>query len=139
MSATSWKDWDRKAFKSRNRPLLKLNRSQLEEAVQGYDRILAISTDIRRRAGLPPIEDGPTIKAARIKLAEAPVKSRRAKKVLAPRDMVADLAKRRRKAEKERETVDKAIAELVRDKILPVSVVAAELGVSRQRVYQLAD
>lgn len=58
-----------KAFRDRNRPYDKMTRSQLETALASRDRIAAISAEIRARHGLPPVPEGPTITAARARLA----------------------------------------------------------------------
>jgi hypothetical protein len=65
--------------------MVKLPRAELAAAVGAYDRILAISTEIREPLGLAPVGDGQTIGAARARLAafkqpRAKVKVKKAKR-----------------------------------------------------------
>lgn len=59
-----------KANRDRNRPLSKMPRAQLMQALEARDRIAAISTEIRERHGLPPVSEGETCQGARRRLAE---------------------------------------------------------------------
>jgi hypothetical protein len=58
-----------KAGRDRNRPLSKLPRAGLAQAIATSDRIRAISTEIRTRHGLAPVGDGQVISGARARLA----------------------------------------------------------------------
>jgi hypothetical protein len=62
-------EYTSKARRARNRPMAKLPRAELAAAVGAYDRVLVVSTEIRGRHGLAPLDDGQSIGAARARLA----------------------------------------------------------------------
>ena len=120
----------RRERKRRNRA--PKSREELEHALAGHDRMLAVSTEIRSRHGKGPLDDNSIIRGYRAKLEALgrPVERKAA-------DPLADIAKRRRQLEHERTVLEYAVRE-AKLAGLPVSKIAKAMGVSRQRVYQLA-
>ena len=123
-----------KENRDRNRPMAKkMPKAQLADALAASDRIFEVSCEIRGRAGLKPLERSRTYVEARARLG-AP----KAVKVLGPAETLAELAKRRSKLDRDRDALDRDIRELAASKTVGASMIARALGISRQRVYQLA-
>lgn len=130
------------------RPQMPKTRERLESALESHDRIQALSDAIREREGLPPVPENGIVTAWRQMLAALPEKKAKRKAVpkrqeaLTPAAQVRELAKRRRDLEREREAVDAETRRLVElaqsERSLSVSGIADALGLSRQRLYQLA-
>lgn len=116
-------------WRARNRPVLKQSRAGLATALDAHSRIHAVSTEIRARHGLGALDDGQTVRGWRVKLAGS-----------APLAVVSldDLAKRRAKIKRDEAKLDRDLRELIASKTVPAVRIAEALGVSRQRVYQLA-
>jgi hypothetical protein len=113
----------------------------MQSALVAHDRILAISTEIRKRHGLEPLGDSQAVKLWRAKVDAAPALRKASAKRqadLSGPDWVADVARRRRKIDAERLALDAEIKAMVERKAIPVSRIASALGISRQRIYQLA-
>jgi hypothetical protein len=127
----------------REPPTVKQAKAKVEAALAAHDRIQAESDAIRQRHGLPPVPENTIVRAWRAKLATAKLKAAKrepAAKVepSSPLELVADLAERRAKLKREGEQLDRELRELVASRAVPVSRLALALGISRQRVYQLA-
>ncbi len=138
--------WQLKANRDRNRSMAKMPADQLEQALAAHDRIQAISDEIRGRHGLPIVPESPGIMAARGRLvqlrAKAPkVKRSKARTVkaaeLPPSERLQAVTRRRVQLRRELAESDREVVELRDSKAVPVSKIAAKLGVSRQAVYQL--
>lgn len=135
-------EYTSQAWRNRNRSMPKMTRDRLSSAVDAYDRILAVSTEIRSRHGLAPVAEGQSISGARARLAKMSVrKGRKAPSLdqslgLTPLERLAAVAKDRAALDRERERIDAEIKSLVGQ--VPATRIAAALGISRQRVYQLA-
>jgi hypothetical protein len=134
--------------KRRNRP--PKTREELEHALAVHERSLAAANEVRSRLGMDPLAENQSVKGWRAKLAALPEPKRKAKRAapkaqapLTPSQRVAALARRRRELEREREAVETEVRELVSlaqsEKGITVSAVASALGLSRQRLYQLAS
>lgn len=121
------------ANRDRNRPMAKMTKVQLADALAAHDRIMAESCEIRRRAGLPVLEENEIVKAARARMGAGKVP-----KVLSPSEQLADLVRRRQKLDRVREQFDADLRALAQSKSIPAAMIARGLGVSRQRIYQLA-
>lgn len=145
--------WQSPAWRYRNRPMLKMDRAQLESAFEVRDRIQAESDAIRSRAGLPLVPESPYTMRARARLAElvakdegkATRKPSRATSAAAassgsPRDALTPdaLEAWRRKHEREGEEIRTAAVAMFRDRVAGATRIGKALGVKRQRVYQLA-
>jgi hypothetical protein len=118
-------------------------RAQLESALDASARILAISAEIRERSGLQPLAPSLSVRLWSDRLRNmAPAKVRKVaakhQVSLTPDKAVADIARRRKALDRERMQLDREIAALVETKAVKVSRIAQALGISRQRVYQLA-
>lgn len=111
-------------------------RKDLERALAASERIMRISTQIRERHGLEPLEDNRIVTQWRAALAathnERGLSSR-----------VEELAKRRAKLERDQKALSRDLRELVAlakaSRGVSVTEVARGLGISRQRVYQLSS
>lgn len=138
--------WLLKKNRDRNKPMSKMGREQLAQAIAASDRIGAISAEIRARHGLPPVPDSSPLAAARVRLAELIAKdaakgTRKAKppaRERTPAEMADELAKRKRAWKREGEELDREIAALAASGDVGATLLGRKLGVSRQRVYQLA-
>lgn len=143
--------WQLKANRDRNKPMAKMNREQLEGVIAAADRIRAESDAIRARYDLPPVADSAPMREARERLALLIAKdaekatkrrpSRAAKapeRVLTPAERADELAARKRAWKREGEALDREIAEFAASGDLGATALGRTLGVSRQRVYQLA-
>lgn len=137
-------DWRR-----RNKPLGKQSADDIRAWLEAphRKRIREESDAIRARKGLEPVPDNEIVCGARSRLAELEAKpsKRKAaapKRELTPAERVSAAAKRRRELEREREALDAEIRELVAlaqsDPSISVSGIARSLGLSRQRLYQVA-
>ena len=123
----------------RKPPTVKQGRARIEAAIAGHDRIQAESDAIRQRHGLPPVPENTVVTSWREKLAASPKAKAAKAEASSPLEQVADLAERRAKLKREGERLDRELRELVASRAVPVSRLALALGVSRQRVYQLAE
>lgn len=121
-----------KANRDRNKPMAKMSKAQLAEALAAHDRIKEASTAIRRRAGLDPVADNQLIEASRERMGAA-----KAPKLLTPSEQLAELVKRRQKLDRDREKYDADLRELIGSRKVAVSMIARALGLSRQRCYQM--
>lgn len=141
-------NWRSPAWRARNKPMAKMGREQLERALASHDRIQAISDEIRARHGLEPVPENQIIQAARERMAllatrEAGKRTRKpsratSREKLTSAELAADLAKRKRAWKRDGEALDAEIAALAASGDLGATRLARALGVSRQRVYQLA-
>ncbi|MBS1863029.1 MAG: hypothetical protein JSS68_15110 [Actinobacteria bacterium] len=122
-----------KGQRERNRPMRRMNRAQLTNALAAHDRIQAISDEIRRRHGLAPVPENVIVREARARLAAF-----KAPRVLSPSEALAELVKRRQKLDREREAFDADLLALIRSGEVPKAMIARAMGITRQRVYQLA-
>jgi hypothetical protein len=121
--------WTSGEWRGRNKPIMRQSRAGVESALDAHDRIRRVSTEIRERHSLSALEDGLTVRAWRVKLAgSAPLAS----------ISLDDLAKRRAKIKRDEAKLDRDLRELVASRTVPAVRIAEALGVSRQRVYQLA-
>lgn len=123
-----------KVNRDRNRPMAKMNKGQLADALAAHDRVMALSCEIRERSGLAPLDDNQLISEARARMSrsKAPV-------VLQGADALADLVRRRRRLERDREAFDNDLARLVGSGEVAMSMIARSMGVSRQRIYQIRE
>jgi hypothetical protein len=112
--------------------MIKQSRAKINAALAAHDRIQAESDEIRERHGLPPVPENETVLAWRAKVGAAPAK------VLSPAAQAAELAKRRRKLKRDSEELDREIAALAVSGELPAARLARALGVTRQRIHQVA-
>jgi len=121
-----------KAFRNRNREMIKQPKASIATALAAHDRIQAISDEIRGRHGLPLVPEAPRVMAWRAKVGPVKVQS------LAER--AAALAASRAKLERDRVKVDRELAALAEEArgTREVTRIADLLGLSRQRLYQLA-
>lgn len=135
-----------KANRDRNRELTKQPLEALERSAVVRDRIKAESTAIRARAGLPPVPENGIERAARERTemlqakaaAKASRKRPKARKVSKAVDPLANLAQRRRDHQEAGDALDKDTRALIASKEYGAAEIALALGISRQRVYQLA-
>lgn len=141
-----------KASRARNKPMVKMNREQLEGVMIVADRIREESDAIRARLGLEPVTDSVPMQQARARLRELVAKDAGKRKpsrapagvVPSPgssRDLltVDALESWRRKHEREGEEIRAAAVAMFRDRVAGATRIGEALGVKRQRVYQLAD
>jgi len=132
-----------KENRDRNRPVMKAGRERVEAAIAAHDRIQAISDEIRTRHGLEPVAESEIVQSWRLRLLELnskPSKSRKSKPatVLTPTERLADLSKRRRQHRREGDALDAELRELIASREIPMQEIALAVGLTRQRVYQLA-
>lgn len=123
-----------KAMRDRNRPILKQSKASIWAALAAHDRIQAVSDEIRARHGLKPVPESDMVKRWVAKVSG----SKKAPRTLAER--ASALAASRVKLERERAKVDRELAEIAAavKGTGEVTKVALVLGLSRQRLYQLA-
>lgn len=142
--------WQSPAWRYRNRPMLKMDRGQLERAFAVRDRIAEESAAIRARVGLPPVEESPYTMRARARLAELVAKdagkpsrstssAKTVQRAALPELTPDALEAWRRKHEREGEEIRTAAVAMFRDRVAGATRIGKALGVKRQRVYQLAD
>lgn len=83
----------------------------------------------------------PNLPATKLRalLPKPPRKTRKPKAAMTPDDVVADLAKRRDKVRRERVSIERDTRALVESGDMSAAEIARRLGVSRQRVYQIAQ
>lgn len=146
--------WQSPAWRYRNRPMMKMDREQLERAFAVRDRIQAESDAIKSRLGLPLVPESPYTMRVRGRLAElvakdagkaAKRKPSRATSAAAassgsPRDTLTPdaLEAWRCKHEREAEEIRAAAVAMFRERVAGATRIGKALGVKRQRVYQLA-
>ncbi|MBS1892838.1 MAG: hypothetical protein JST59_16205 [Actinobacteria bacterium] len=122
-----------KQNRDRNRSMSKMPKGQLSEALAASDRIYDISCEIRNRHSKPPLERSLTYRTASARMGDAkPVKA------VDPAQSLGEIAKRRKKLDRDREKLDADIKALIESRAVPMAMIARSLGVSRQRIYQLA-
>ena len=158
MAKIKMPSWQSPAWRYRNRPMLKMDRGQLERAFAVRDRIQQESDVIRSRAGLPLVPESPYTMRARARLAELVAKdeAKGAKRKPSRATSAAPVAAAssgssrdaltpdaleawRRKHDREADEIRAAAVAMFRDRVAGATRIGAALGVKRQRVYQLAD
>lgn len=143
-------NWTSPAWRERNKPMVRMNREQLERAFAARDRIQAESDAIRARLGLAPVPESPYMMQARARLAELVAKdagkpsrstssAKTVQRAALPELTPDALEAWRRKHEREGEEIRTAAVAMFRDRVAGATRIGKALGVKRQRVYQLAD
>lgn len=129
------KGWQTKANRSRNRETLKRPVADIAAALEAHDRIQAISDQIRARHGLAPVGESRRVSVLRERVGgyvpdALPSLAERAKA----------LAASRVKLELQRQKINAEMTQLASavKGTREVTRVARVLGVSRQRLHQLA-
>jgi hypothetical protein len=130
------KEWKRER-KRRNRP--PKTREELEHRLAVHERFMAESTAIRERHGLPPLKENSITTMHRAALAALDAKEPK-KAPLTVLERAAQVKKAEDKMERERQRIEREKREVAAEarESREVGKVAQVLGVTRQRVYQLA-